>query len=126
MAQLVVSLFGPSGTHACTPHAHHLHPLRPIPGCLHARDPCAPHPCLPCMPGCLHARAVRATRTLASLACQAFCMHMINVLQKIFRKEKLEKLAVGLRTYSIQSTSSQAGGEALATTTHIVERVCSA
>lgn len=40
---------------------------------------------------------------------EAFCMHMINVLQKIFRKEKLEKLAVGLRTYSIQSTSSQAG-----------------
>jgi len=36
-------------------------------------------------------------------------MHLIHELQKIFRKEKLEKLANGLRPYSMQSTSSQSG-----------------
>lgn len=40
---------------------------------------------------------------------EAFCMHMISLIQKIFRKEKLDRLANGLRPYSIQPTSSQSG-----------------
>jgi phosphatidylinositol kinase/protein kinase (PI-3 family) len=36
-------------------------------------------------------------------------MHMITLFQDIFRKEKLEKLADGLRSYTVQSTSSQTG-----------------
>eukprot|EP00966_Prymnesium_polylepis_P255335 5899319-Prymnesium_polylepis.1 len=36
-------------------------------------------------------------------------MHMISLIQKIFRKEKLDRLANGLRPYSIQPTSSQSG-----------------
>ncbi|KAL1508669.1 hypothetical protein AB1Y20_004765 [Prymnesium parvum] len=40
---------------------------------------------------------------------EAFCMHMIYIIQKIFRREKLEKLANGLKPYSIQPTSSQSG-----------------
>ena len=40
---------------------------------------------------------------------QMFCMHLISLFQKAFRREGLDALADGLRPFSIQATSSTSG-----------------
>ena len=40
---------------------------------------------------------------------EMFCMHLIALFQKAFRREHLDALADGLRPYSIQATSSNSG-----------------
>ena len=51
------------------------------------------------------------------------CTHTASLPQDIFRREKLEKLADGLRPYTVQSTSSQTGLVEAMTDGHSVDSV---
>ena len=55
-----------------------------------------------------------------------FCMHLVTQVQQIFAAAGLERLAGGLRPYSIQSTSSRSGIIEAMTDATSVGRSCAA